>query len=255
MLKIQTKNGTLALSFESKNILIRISGGLDSATLLCALCDYITQAQLTGYQIIPVTASKIGNNQQNPAIDKRDLFSVAQSVIDYAKEKYPTVTIQPLEMIHAYNWWEEDDAIVQKQNEIVHDTLYKYDCWDDHMTYNGITMNPSHNVSDWEINPERHRQVPKTDGVVEGTVSVKVTYGEYKNLNEMQPFRNSDKRIVFSLGDILGVREDLERIAVSCEGTRGATENFTKKCIDVPHVDEICWWCFERQWAKENYDR
>lgn len=256
---IETKHGKIALSFESKNIIIRISGGLDSATLLCALCDHIEKNHLDDYRIIPLTVTKVGNEKKNPMVDKRDLFPVAQTVIDYAKTKYPTVKIEMPEFYSIYNWWEDDRKYVTAQNQGILDTCNKYDCFDDHITYNGITMNPDIDVSPYEPNPEKHRQTKRNDDIIEGTVSRitkwKVPEGPW--IVEAQPYRNADKRIVFSLADILGVREDLEEIAISCEGTRRMTENFKKRCIDVPEnkTDYICWWCLERKWAKENYDR
>lgn len=256
---IETKHGKIALSFEFKNIIIRISGGLDSATLLCALCDHIERNQLDGYRIIPLTVTKVGNKDKKSMYDKRDLFPVAQTIIDYATTRYPNVEIEMPEFYSIYDWWEDDKKYVDAQNDGLHDICDKYNCFDDHISYNGITKNPDIDVSSYEPNPERHRQTIRNDDVIEGTVS-RITKWKSTGkhwLVEAQPYRNADKRIVFSLADILGVREDLEEIAISCEGTRRMTENFKKRCIDVPEnkTDYICWWCLERKWAKETYDR
>lgn len=250
---IETKHGKIALSFEYTNIIIKMSGGLDSSTLLFCLCDYLEKNNLKEHRIIPVTVSKVGNKQKDPMFDKRDLFPVVSNVIDYAKEKYNNVCIETPNFYSIYNWWKKDNSYVKAQDDAVLDIIEKYGCLDDHILYNGITKNPDHDVSRFEPNPERHRQ-KKVNDCVKNTVS-KFFVCDKSLVRELQPFRNSDKRIVFSLADKLGVRENLESIAVSCEGNRRATNNFRKLCTDVALNDEHCWWCLERQWAKENYDR
>jgi len=66
-----------------------------------------------------------------------------------------------------------------------------------------------------------------------------------RRADNSQPFRNYDKSFIAQCfeSENLGALSKLTR---SCEGQADVTKNFTKPC-------EECWWCLEKHWAFKQY--
>jgi len=245
----KTPWGNVVFKLE-ENIIIRLSGGFDSATLLYTLCDIIEkEPDPTYYKIIPITVTKVGNKYNDPKKNKANLFLTSDNVIKHAKKRYPLVHIVDSEKLEIHEWWKDSTLYTKRQQDLIDKVTksFKNNNW---IEYNGVTKNPDIDISPFEKNPELHRQKKLVRGAIKDTVSVHFPF-----CNAIEPFRNADKRIVFSLAKQHNVLDELLEISRSCEGGSGATNNFTIDCKDGPYSDEyVCWWCVEREWALKNYD-
>ena len=111
--------------------------------------------------------------------------------------------------------------------------------------YNGVTKNPPGD-SGVPASEENHRDHYDHNYMLGSATAL--SRGSHDFVAEYAPIRNADKRITMWLADYLGVLEDLLPITRSCEGGPVETENFTKECMQ-------CWWCLERKWALDNYNK
>jgi hypothetical protein len=156
-------------------------------------------------------------------------------------------------------WWIESNFL-EAQSAFRHN-LHKELNIEGIIDYTGVTKNPdmvigqdflpeldeNNNEIIVHRNPEKHRDTIVIP-FIENTVSV---IKKFENESFLNPFRNADKRITFSLASDYGILDFLLENTRSCEGRRQQTHNFTTVC----YRDIRCWWCHEREWALNNYDK
>lgn len=256
---IKNKFGNIALNVTEPNIIIRLSGGLDSAVLFYILASEIEKHNLNTI-IHPINVRKIHNEHNNPDYDKFDAGPAANAIISFVKGKFPNVNIAPLRRKDVTDWWINERLYIDTQVSLV-EQISKPLAPQWVVDYSGVTKNPDPAIGQEYIqeidkfgntvtvnyNPERHRDKMGSPRV-ENTVSI---LGTYDNIIYIDPFRNADKRLTVSLGAEYGILDFLINNTRSCEGRRIITDNFTKTC----YGDYKCWWCHEREWALENYDK
>lgn len=250
MVFYDTAYGKIAFNLDYSNIIVRMSGGFDSAVMLCGIATALRDHGKTA-SIYPMTVRKIKNPTGDDANDKANPYPVVAGILDYVKLKFPELDIKEPQRLDIPKWWQgdSDKNYTRAQDELLVSIFEKFDLGDDVVSYNGVTKNPEMTIGEEETNPAKNRQVPVIADAIPDTHSV--CYQTKKFKCEMEPFRNFDKRIVFSFADRLDVLTDLLEITRSCEGLRSATDNFTTTCKAKP----ICWWCYEREWAKQNYEK
>jgi hypothetical protein len=262
----ENKFGNVIINVSDKNLILSLSGGFDSAVLLYMLAKTITD---TGSEstIWPITVRKVGNGENNFYYDKANPYPVVEGIIAYVRKKFPLVDIRDTTQGDVTNWWNDNDtgkpyvdaqkALVDKLLTIIAAEFPK----STPITYTGVTKNPNivvgeerftttdefGNVTTIHRNPERHRDF---DGfpVVENTASVIYAHTDAVHYDS---FRNADKRVTMLFASRFGILDDLLTITRSCEGRRAITNNFTTTC----QGSSKCWWCYEREWALENYDK
>jgi len=261
MIIIKNKFGNVFFDLSEKHIILKFSGGFDSAILLYVLASEIHKNNLD-ITIHPITIKKIGNEKNLPKLDKFDPENNIKNLINFVKEQFPAVKISDPEFGTVDEWWLKgnEKASVYALNSLlkkVHKSLHVKHVFD----YSGVTKNPDIVIGEEffneldengnEIivhrNPEKHRD-EIVNSFVENTVSVLI---KENSITRVEPFRNMDKRITISLAADYGILDFLLKNTRSCEGRRGRTNNFTTTCTE----EFRCWWCHEREWALNNYDK
>lgn len=255
MIIIKNKFGNVALNLESKQVAIRISGGFDSAVLLYILANEISKHQVD-VTINPVTVIK-SNNRHN-SLDKFNPTSTVNNILSFVRLKFPKVKINPSKFKTCVD--QNNETFLKTQNLLIQEVLADYNL-DVLINYNGVTKNPpliigneyieeidqNHNKILVHSNPEKKRDKTHPFGIKD---TVSVCFRE-DNVIHLEPFRNFDKRLTMSLADDHGILNYMLQNTRSCEGRRNNTNNFQTTCVG----DHKCWWCYEREWALENYDK
>lgn len=257
-----TPYGTVSINTCAENVGIFLSGGLDSAVILCLIAKTFTENNITA-PIQPVTVRR-GNPTDIREYDRVDIYPYVEKIIAYVRTRYPGIVIHDTIKEDANYWWASKhngsgnigsytylqeilsaflqwnyarpELVIEKNSQGLTDLLY--------CEYNGVTKNPPSD-SGVPASEETHRD-HYDDKYMPGYATA-LSRGTHDFVAEYEPIRNSDKRITVWLADQLGVLDDLLPITRSCEGGPDETKNFTQECMQ-------CWWCLERKWALENYD-
>ena len=223
-------------------VMISLSGGLDSASLLYIICKEFPQIE-----VIPYT----GKDKYAPF----DFLS-ATMIIQWMREKFPDNNIKehewfefdvqdPVQRKRAEDEWENEKVLVGDKwvercstisglAKILMIREFTHSVWDKHgnpMIVTGMTGNPS--VEEMK----KHgfydvREKRRDDG------KVAKEYGF-----NYQPFINVDKKFVADIyrsNDIM----DLYELTSSCVGSAENTNFHTEPC-------GVCFWCHEKKWAFE----
>jgi cobalamin-dependent methionine synthase I len=261
-----TPYGKVSINTEAVNVGIFLSGGMDSAVLLYLVAKTFSERNITT-SIQPVTVRR-GNPTGFKYYDRVDIYPYANRIIKYVRDAFPNVTIYDTIKEDANYWWittvdpegGHKGSYTTTQTNLSNFLTWKYA--DDHLIeklaeqnmepqqgidtlyceYNGVTKNPPEDA-DVPLSEESHRDHVRN--YVDGFATV-VDYGKFHRYYE--PIRNADKRITMWLAHELNILEDFLDITRSCEGGPVETENFTTECMK-------CWWCLERHWALENYNK
>jgi len=258
-----TPYGSVLINTGAENVGIFLSGGLDSAVILCLIAKTFAENSITA-EIQPATVRR-GNPTDIKEYDRVNIFPYVERIIAYVRARYPTVVIHDTIKEEANYWWvskhngsgnissytyqqevlslflkwkyARPELVDEKNSQGMSDLLY--------CEYNGVTKNPPGD-SGVPASEENHRD-HYDDKYMPGYATA-LSRGSHDFVAEYEPIRNADKRITMWLADYLGVLEDLLPITRSCEGGPVETENFTKECMQ-------CWWCLERKWALDNYNK
>jgi hypothetical protein len=255
---IKNKFGNIAIDLSKKHVIVRLSGGFDSSLLLYIIASEVSKNNLDTI-IHPCSVKKIGNEENDPGLDKFDPQETVTKIVDYVRTAFPNVTVLDPLFNEIDTWWIESNFL--KAQSTFRHKLNEYLNIEGIIDYTGVTKNPdmvigqeflpeldeNNNEIMVHSNPEKHRDnivIP----CIENTVSV---INRFENISFLNPFRNADKRITLSLASDYGILDFLLENTRSCEGRRRQTNNFTTVC----YRDFRCWWCHEREWALNNYDK
>ena len=222
-------------------VMLSLSGGLDSASLLFIICHYLPEIE-----IIPYT----GKDKGAP-FD----FVSAEMILQWMNDRFPNNNIQehewfefdvndPEKRAYAESKWEEEKVFVNGEwvercgklsglVKILEIRKFTFDTWEKHgrpLIVTGMTGNPpdeemiEHGFYDVR---ERRRDTTKE-------------IEPYKHIN-YQPFVVNDKKFV---ADIYKQHDlwDLYDLTGSCVGSPAKTNYFTEPCGE-------CFWCHEKEWA------
>ena len=261
--KYPTPYGDVYINYTSKVAGIMLSGGLDSAVVLCLLADTFTKNNID-VEIRPMTVTRHNPTGQYPEYDMVRVYPWADTIIEYARKRYPQIKIHNSIKMEAPYWWvhyHDGSGNVSSYSQCI-GILGAYQHWEygdfhkltkeerekytpAYIEYDGVTMNPPED-SDLPPSDENFRDTKSDKEIYPGAATV----FDYQSTTaaDYHVFRNADKRITMYLGDQLGVLDDLLNITRTCEGNRVETDNFTKDC-------KQCWWCLEKYWALENYEK
>lgn len=256
-----TPYGTVSINTCAENVGIFLSGGLDSAVILCLIAKTFTEQGITA-PIQPVTVRR-GNPTGISEYDRVDIYPYVEKIINYVRTRYPGIVIHDTIREEANYWWvskhngaghigsytyqqevlaaflqwkyARPELVSEKNSQAMQNLLY--------CEYNGSTKNPPP-LSGVPASEENHRD--HNDHKYMTGYATSLSRGSHDFVAEYEPIRNSDKRITMWLANQIGVLDDLLPITRSCEGGPEETKNFTQECMQ-------CWWCLERKWALENY--
>jgi 3'-phosphoadenosine 5'-phosphosulfate sulfotransferase (PAPS reductase)/FAD synthetase len=206
---------------------IAVSGGLDSTTLLYAICKYITDLNLN-IQILPIHhVDKYLSNSLVPT----------QIILEEVMRKYPKIEILDLE-VNFYdggNYFEDSD--IKRYNKLnAMNSFYEYL----HKKYTNLniiitalTGLPSYEiVKKWKCGIN-HDRVQKLFPIYEYTEN---------NICIYNPFAECNKKLISNIFYYLKLPEKYLTETWSCTFYSHQTKNFTEPCGK-------CYHCWEKKWA------
>ena len=237
------KSSTTAIEIPciTENVIIRLSGGVDSALLLWLICgtwDY-TKKPLT---VWPVTVVHGVRNWQNYH---------AQQVYDFIQDHWKNVRFAPLQSMTCEDPGgipsnpKNKNNYVDYQENLIDSTVQRIG--ERTQVFNGVTANPPelegqkywgyskvfHDV--WECR-EKHRDWDLRHDRKE------VDFDEKRNIIHCNPFIKFHKGHIAQMYKDLKLVDTLLPLTRSCEGWDYMTNGFTEECGE-------CWWCKEKEWA------
>lgn len=215
----------------TENVIIRLSGGADSAILLWMICNE-WKKENKPLTVWPITIIHGVRNWQSYH---------AQQVYDYIQENsYGNFMPQ-----RAWLCENPKEDYVDYQESLIDEVVSEIG--ETSQVFNGVTANPPEEIGQkyWGSSPvfgekvwecrEKHRDW-------EGRWNKQlVDDDERRKLIHCCPFIHSHKGAIAELYEKYDLM-DLLKITRSCEGWDHMTHGFTETCGE-------CWWCMERDWA------
>lgn len=198
---------------------ISISGGLDSTTLLYAVCQYITDLNLD-IEILPIhSVSKQLSNS----------LAITQSIVDDVMERYPNVKIRDMEVFY----YDENEYTKHTMHGIFYRQLYeKYQ--DMHMIIKALTALPSEDiVNEWPVVANKNR--------IEKKNSIHYWHDE-TDVYLFRPFALANKKLIARFFKYLKLPKRYLNETWSCTFYPEETKTFTEPC-------KKCYHCWEKKWA------
>ena len=213
---------------ETKNVLVKVSGGIDSAICLYLTCKYIKEHTDNSINVYVLTH----NDWKKPYQAK-----FATQVVSWMIDRFPDIKF----MDHAKFQIDTGMDYVEGQR------LQKID-YMTNLKNNGVSIDVT--IHGQNLAPPV--DIQKTWIARDGDLLVGPALDD--NRNEIQdpwkpewkmyrPIINLDKQQVAELYNMFDL-DDLFNLTRSCENPHpDRTNNFTTHCEDD------CWWCYERKWG------
>ena len=236
----------IKIPVQTENVIIRLSGGADSALLLWMICDEWTKANKP-LTVWPITVVHGVRNWQNYH---------AQQVYDWMQDQWKTVKFAPLQSMLCQDPGGKPDNknannYVDYQENLIDDTVRQIGEYT--QVFNGVTANPPEEIGQafwgssevfgekvWECR-EKHRDWDVRKSKPE------VNDDSKRNILHCCPFVQHHKGHVAELYKKYDLLNNLLPLTRSCEGWDYMTQGFSEECGE-------CWWCMERSWAFRQYD-
>ena len=242
-----------------ERVLVNVSGGLDSASLLCLLVEYFPQVEkhiFTGDDAHhPLDAARAKVVVQY--FKDRWLYShnvKSHDVVPY-NDRDPEVLNEVKKLVEEdpsyyekYPWKKmpgqeerEEAAFLMKiakpliNDRNVHKLMAKYNC---KRVLSGMTQNPPNKDMeqlDFAHLAESKRNEDRNDVVVFNPRG-----------RRYHPYARVNKLFVRGVFESHGLMDTLYHVTGSCTGCQYSTEYFTKPCGK-------CFWCHEKKWAFGSY--
>lgn len=223
---VETTQGNIEwqLPESTKTVMMKISGGLDSAITLYMLCKYI-QSNNLNISIVPQTT----NDWQKPY-----QVNFSTDVVSWMKNHFPEITFLPHETIQLNH----GDDYIKGQEDHRSEIIKRYQNAGNpiDVVVSGPNRKPPKEICETFIDKETGK--PHTGPTDDRT-------GDQPNWSgkSFYPIRNIDKQGIAELYTYYNLHETLAKITRSCEGLDSEqTNNFTTHCGE-------CWWCQERAWG------
>lgn len=232
---ISKYSNDIKIIVKGDKVIVRLSGGADSALLLWMVCDSWKKAGMDNdLNIYPITVIHGQRPWQSYYV---------QHIIDIVREDFPTINIHAPKT----RLCEKPKVdYVDYQENLIQEIVDKHgEC----MRFNGVTLNPPKEIGEsywgdgeeyghiWD-NRELHRDWENRESKFS-----KLFRDEW----HCNPFYTSHKGHIAELYKELGLLEKLLPFTRSCEGWAHITKSFTEVCNQ-------CWWCRERDWAFNDYN-
>jgi len=213
------------------NILLWVSGGLDSAAGLYLIAKHIKENKLKT-KIIVATWKRDQND--NPRRYQNKLpkdwnVTHAKKVMAWVEKKLKLTKTQKFQHIIVNTPVRTGPRIPGEEwLKIYNEYEKEYKLKD---TFGFVTKNPARSI------------------MIENDMWTKdrPTYRDSaKRHHNSKPFQNYDKKFIFRIFEEEGLMKGLYPLTRSCEGQADVTKDFTKPC-------KKCWWCKEKKWAFNQY--
>jgi len=213
------------------NILLWVSGGLDSAAGLYLIAKHIKENKLKT-KIIVATWKRDQND--NPRRYQNKLpkdwnVTHAKKVMAWVEKKLKLTKTQKFQHIIVNTPVRTGPRIPGEEwLKIYNEYEKEYKLKD---TFGFVTKNPA-------------RSIMKDNGM--WTKDRPAYRDSTKRHHNSKPFQNYDKKFIFRIFEEQGLIKGLYPLTRSCEGQADVTKDFTKPC-------KKCWWCKEKKWAFNRY--
>jgi hypothetical protein len=213
------------------NILLWVSGGLDSAAGLYLIAKHIKENKLKT-KIIVATWKRDQND--NPRRYQNKLpkdwnVTHAKKVMAWVEKKLKLTKTQKFQHIIVNTPVRTGPRIPGEEwLKIYNEYEKEYKLKD---TFGFVTKNPA-------------RSIMKENGM--WTKDRPAYRDSTKRHHNSKPFQNYDKKFIFRIFEEEGLMKSLYPLTRSCEGQADVTKDFTKPC-------KKCWWCKEKKWAFNRY--
>jgi hypothetical protein len=216
---LKTSQDTINISLEKySGLSIEISGGIDSATLLYIISEYIEKNNLN----LKLYAITIPNKTDGMAAYHSML------VIDFVKKKFPDVYIE-----HIINATIRTGGAKNYLTTKIRYELFRDQKIQGHI--HGVTANPPDDSDFNFVKPSRYYIKSLTDRTKNQT-KLRTIQIDNKDFDLLTPFGGIDKKGVCEITEIKNIKTKLLLI--------------TKSCTDkVEYQCGKCWWCQERAWG------
>lgn len=216
-----------------KEILLSLSGGTDSASLLYLTCKYFPEMKIRPYHMIDI---------QHP-LDAE----CSRDVLSWIRTNFPNQQIEELET-HPFDYLDPDFQEEAKRELKEHPGSFR--------TINAVVKVLKCRI----INRELGKKYP---GLLRVTgMSRNPSFKDMKNYDNKllfedrehrrdteketitldQPYINVDKKFVAGVFKENNLMDSLFKLTGSCVGGLVGTNGFTEPC-------KKCWWCHEKRWA------
>jgi len=215
------------------NILLWVSGGLDSAAGLYLIAKHIKENKLKNKIVVATWQRDQDDNPKDQwnKLPKDWNVKHAKKVIAKVKTLWKIPKNSKLISDHIIIPTPKriGPRILEKEwQKVFDDNKTKYKLKD---TFGFVTKNP-------------HRSVMQENDMMGKD---KPTYRDgAKRHHNSKPFQNYDKKFIAEIFEEQGLMKTLYPLTRSCEGQANITKNFTKPC-------KKCWWCKEKKWAFNKY--
>ena len=211
------------------NILLWVSGGLDSALGLYVVTKHIKENKLKNKIVVATWKRDSDDNPKKGKPAKDWNITHAKKVMTWVEKKLKLTKTQKFKhiivptppkdglRIDASHWQQvfDDNKIEYKLKE----------------TFGFVTKNPARPVM-----KEHGLYTDDRPAYRDGT----------KRKHNSKPWQNYDKQWIARQFKAEGLMKGLYPLTRSCEGQADKTQNFTKPC-------KKCWWCREKYWAFTKY--
>jgi len=219
MLILKTTQDTIEIPLEKyKGLSFELSGGIDSATLLYIIAEYIQKNKLD----LKIYAITVPNKTDETAAYH------AMLVIDFIKRRFPDVYIE-----HTIKPTMRTGGAKNYFNNKVRHKLFEEGKIQGHV--HGVTANPPEDSNFKFIEPDRYYIKPMLDRT-SNQPKLKTMKLENIDFDFLTPFGNIDKKGVCEITEIKNIKTKLLLITKSC------TDKIEYQCGK-------CWWCQERAWG------
>jgi len=209
------------------NLLLWVSGGLDSAAGLYIIAKHIKENKLKPKIVVATWKRDADDNPKKGKPAKDWNVTHAEKVIAWVEKELKlsktciTHIVVPTPPKTGLKIGDDQWEKVFKDNK------KKYNLKNN---FGFVTKNPTRSVMT-ELDMMDDRPVYRD--------------GAKRRHNDM-PFQNYDKTFIAGIFETEGLMKGLYPLTRSCEGQADVTKNFTKPC-------EKCWWCKEKHWAFKQY--
>ena len=226
-LKLSNADFEFNLPSEYKNVLVKVSGGLDSAICLYLLCKYVREEN-SNINVFVLTH----NDWKKPYQAK-----FATKVVEWMKQHFPDVNIVEhikKQLDHGVDYIEGQSS---QKISVLHDLYLQGSKID--VTISGQNLAPPLEIQQTFISK---------GGNVIGGPNPEDNRNEFQDPWKLEwqmyrPIINLDKQQVAELYNMFEL-DELFNLTRSCENSDPeVTNNFTTHC------ENNCWWCYERKWG------
>tara|TARA_A100001388_G_scaffold243347_1_gene200607 strand:+ start:419 stop:1108 length:690 start_codon:yes stop_codon:yes gene_type:complete len=223
---IELSNKSVEWNFpeDYKYIVMKISGGLDSAICFYMLCKYIREER-KDLSVIPMTH----NDWKKPYQVKW-----SKKIIEWMKKEFPDVTIHEHETSQLEHGMDYIKGQVRDKRAIL--KRLHSEGRPASVTIHGQTMMPDAKVQEDWLNGDWTG--PNSD---DGRDKIQDPWKPEWNM--FRPIINLNKKEVAELYQKFNLQDTLFNQTRSCENPSAEiTQNFETHCGE-------CWWCKEREWG------